>query len=123
MEEIMFDERKRLPNDRLSLTRKVPVGGWELYVTVGFYPDTGNIAEVFVKVGKMGSVISGLLDSWCKTLSVLLQTGYGWDNIKGKYYGSQFEPHDDNFPSVVHAIAATIDDLFQEFKKESTRGK
>jgi ribonucleoside-diphosphate reductase alpha chain len=54
--------RARLPNTRCSVTHRFEVGQYEGYITVGLYDD-GNPGEVFVKIAKHGSTISGLLDT------------------------------------------------------------
>lgn len=66
--------RYRLPRDRISLTHKFSVGGEEGYMIYSKYPD-GHLGEIFVRMNKEGSTISGLLDSVAKATSVGLQHG------------------------------------------------
>lgn len=75
----MIPERQRLPDTRGSVTRKLSIRrpddeGIDVYVTVGFY-ESGDPGEVFIKVGKQGSTISGLLDAVAVCISVGLQHG------------------------------------------------
>src|SRR6185437_11892518 len=66
--------RHRLPAERASITHKFSVGGHEGYVTVGLYPN-GQPGEIFVRMAKEGSTISGLMDSFATAASLCLQHG------------------------------------------------
>lgn len=61
------------------------------YLTVGFYED-GTVGEIFVKMDRMGSEVSGMLDSWAIAFSMLLQRGADLCELIKKYKGAQFEP-------------------------------
>jgi ribonucleoside-diphosphate reductase alpha chain len=66
--------RRRLPDERRSLTHHFSVGGQEGYVTVGLYED-GLPGELFIRMAKEGSTVSGLMDSFATAVSLALQYG------------------------------------------------
>jgi len=66
--------RRRLPDERHSLTHHFSVGGQEGYVTVGLYED-GLPGELFIRMAKEGSTVSGLMDSFATAVSLALQYG------------------------------------------------
>ena len=66
--------RRRLPDERHSLTHHFSVGGQEGYVTVGLYED-GLPGEMFIRMAKEGSTVSGLMDSFATAVSLALQHG------------------------------------------------
>jgi len=83
--------RRRLPARRRSLTRSFTIGGAEGYLTAGVYPD-GQLAEVFLLLGKQGSTLAGLMDTFSVTLSVALQSGVPLETWVGKFINTRFEP-------------------------------
>lgn len=83
--------RKHLPDERRSLTHKFSVGGHEGYLTVGFYED-GRPGEVFLRMSKEGSVISGLMDTIATMTSVALQYGVPLESLVEKFSHKRFEP-------------------------------
>jgi ribonucleoside-diphosphate reductase alpha chain len=83
--------RHRLQDDRSAVTHKFAFGGHEGYLTVGLYPN-GQPGEVFVRMSKEGSTISGLMDSFAMVVSVALQHGVPLDVICGKLAHTRFEP-------------------------------
>lgn len=85
--------RRRLPDSRPSLTHKVEIQGADLYLTAGYYPDTGEVGEIFLNIGKQGSTLKGLLDSWAIMVSIAMQTeDSDLDAIITKFKGAGFEP-------------------------------
>ena len=60
--------RRRLPDERASITHKFNVGGHEGYLTIGLYED-GTPGEIFLRMAKEGSTISGLMDSFATAVS------------------------------------------------------
>src|SRR5262249_26343042 len=66
--------RRKLPDERQSITHKFGVGGHEGYIHVGMYED-GTPGEIFVRMAKEGSTISGLMDSFATAISLSLQHG------------------------------------------------
>jgi ribonucleoside-diphosphate reductase alpha chain len=83
--------RKRLPKSRPSRTTSFTVGGAEGYMTAGSYPDDG-LGEVFLKLGKQGSTLAGVMDAFSIAISVALQHGVPLDTYVQKFTNMRFEP-------------------------------
>jgi ribonucleoside-diphosphate reductase alpha chain len=86
------EDRKRLPDERASITRKVEIAGHDFYINVGLYPDNHQPGEVFLKAAKEGSTLSGLMDSVGILFSLALQYGVPLKVITDKLAFSSFEP-------------------------------
>jgi len=84
--------RRRLPNERDGVTHKFSIGGHEGYLTVGLYPDTRQPGEIFIRMSKEGSSISGLMDSFATAISLALQYGVPLQTLVDKFIHSRFEP-------------------------------
>ncbi len=84
-------KRRRLPDERRSLTHKFSIGGHEGYITVGMYHD-GTPGEIFVVMAKQGSTISGLMDAWATSISMALQYGVPLKVLVNKFSHTRFEP-------------------------------
>ena len=84
-------QRQRLPDERASITHKFSVGGSEGYITVGMYED-GRPGEVFIKMSKEGSTLSGVMDGLAVTLSIGLQYGVPLKVLVDKFINTRFEP-------------------------------
>ena len=91
--------RRRLPDTRESVTRKLTIHASvddrievvECYATLGFYAD-GRPGELFLKIGRQGSAVSGLADSWAIAVSLCLQYGVPVADIVRKFRHLRFEP-------------------------------
>ena len=83
--------RHRLPNERQAVTHKFDISGHEGYITVGLYDD-GQPGEIFLKMAKEGSTISGLMDTFATTVSVALQYGVPLRDLVHKFAHVRFEP-------------------------------
>ena len=83
--------RKRLPKSRPSRTTSFSVGGAEGYMTSGSYPDDG-LGEVFLKLGKQGSTLSGVMDAFSIAVSIGLQYGVPLETFVQKFTNLKFEP-------------------------------
>ena len=83
--------RKKLPAERNSITHKFSVGGHEGYLTVGKYDD-GNPGEIFIKMAKEGSTLSGIMDAFALSVSIALQYGVPLRALVDKFCNSRFEP-------------------------------
>ncbi|MDW8103672.1 MAG: LAGLIDADG family homing endonuclease [Armatimonadota bacterium] len=83
--------RRKLPDERQSITHKFSVGGHEGYITVGLYPD-GKPGEIFITMSKEGSVVSGLMDSFATAISLALQYGVPLETLVNKFAHMRFEP-------------------------------
>ncbi|HEX9399539.1 MAG TPA: vitamin B12-dependent ribonucleotide reductase, partial [Anaeromyxobacter sp.] len=83
--------RRRLPDERRSITHKFSIGGHEGYMTVGMYDD-GTPGELFVTMAKEGSVVSGLMDNFATMISMSLQYGVPLKVLADKFSHTRFEP-------------------------------
>ena len=83
--------RKRLPVERTALTHKFEVGGHEGYITVGLYED-GTPGEIFLRMAKEGSTVSGLMDSFATAVSLALQYGVPLPALVDKFSHTRFDP-------------------------------
>ncbi len=84
--------RKRLPDERPSVTHKFSVAGHEGYLHVGLYPDSGLPGEIFITMAKQGSTIAGLMDSFATAVSLAFQYGVPLDDLARKFSHMRFEP-------------------------------
>jgi len=109
--------RKRLPDTRPSITHKALVCGFEVYVTVSFYDEDTircNPAEVFSKLSKHGTEMSGLLDGFCIMVSLALQYGVPWTKIRDKFLGTRFGAADETNKSLLDGLMKMVDRCIQE---------
>jgi len=83
--------RRKLPDERESITHKFSIGGHEGYITVGKYED-GTPGEIFITMAKEGSTISGLMDSFATMTSLALQHGVPLQLLVDKFTHMRFEP-------------------------------
>src|SRR5579859_2581592 len=84
-------QREKMPVERDSVTHKFSVGGHEGYITVGKYDD-GRVGEVFIKMSKEGSTLSGIMDGLALTMSLGLQYGVPLKVFVDKLVNTRFEP-------------------------------
>jgi ribonucleoside-diphosphate reductase alpha chain len=109
-----------LPTTRPAFTRKIVIGAGtnatEMYATVGFYAD-GRPGELFVTVGKEGGTLGALLDWVAQTISIALQAGVLWERLVEKSLHHQFDPADDTYPSIRHAVMAEADAIVAAVRK------
>jgi len=87
----MTPQRQRLPDERRALTHHFSVGGQEGYLTVGLFDD-GRPGEIFIKMAKEGSTVSGLMDSFATAVSLALQFGAPLATLVAKFSHTRFEP-------------------------------
>jgi len=83
--------RRRLPDERQSITHKFDISGHEGYITAGMYAD-GSVGEIFIRMAKEGSVVSGLMDSFATAISLALQYGVPIKVLVDKFSHTRFEP-------------------------------
>jgi ribonucleoside-diphosphate reductase alpha chain len=88
-----MSERERLPNERQGVTHRFTIGSPDRkgYLTVGLYED-GRPGEIFIKMDRQGTAVSGFIDAWAIAVSMLLQTGTPMQAIIDKFKGLSFEP-------------------------------
>ncbi|HEX3811584.1 MAG TPA: vitamin B12-dependent ribonucleotide reductase [Mycobacteriales bacterium] len=89
--EVAQPTRRRLPKQRPSMTTSFAVAGAEGYMTASSYPDDG-LGEVFLKLGKQGSTLAGVMDAFSVAVSVALQYGVPLETYVQKFMNMRFEP-------------------------------
>ncbi len=87
----MVATRQILPATRSSLTHKFTIGGHEGYLTIGLHAD-GSPGEIFIKMSKEGSTISGMCQAFCRAFSISLQYGLPLSEAVARFKGMRFEP-------------------------------
>ena len=87
----MIVTRQVLPATRRSMTHKFSIGHYEGYLTVGLYPD-GSPGEIFLKIAKEGSALSGMCQAFCRAFSLAMQYGLSVDDAVCRFKGMRFEP-------------------------------
>ena len=105
-------KRERLPETRRSLTNKFEVSELEGYITVGFYDD-GRPGEVFVKIAKHGSTVSGLVDTIAVLTSMALQYGVPVETLAKKFAYTRFEPSGWTSNPEIRRANSIVDYLFR----------
>ena len=84
--------RKRMPVERRSITHKFSIGGHEGYITAGMYDD-GTVGEIFLTdIGKEGSTLRGMMNSFATAISISLQYGVPLETLVRKFSYMRFEP-------------------------------
>ncbi len=83
--------RRKLPSERSSITHKFSIGGHEGYITVGMY-ESGEPGEIFIKMAKEGSTLSGFMDGFALSVSIGLQYGVPLKALVDKFINTRFEP-------------------------------
>jgi ribonucleoside-diphosphate reductase alpha chain len=104
--------RKRLPKKRPSQTVSFTVGGAEGYLHAGSYPDDG-LGEIFVKLGKQGSTLAGVMDAFSMSISVGLQYGIPLEFYVSKFQNLRFEPAGMTDDPDVRIATSVLDYLFR----------
>jgi ribonucleoside-diphosphate reductase alpha chain len=103
-------QREKMPVDRASETHKFSVGGHEGYITVGMYED-GRPGEVFIKMSKEGSTLSGIMDGLALTLSLGLQYGVPLKVFVDKLLNTRFEPSGITANPNIRFVSSVLDYL------------
>ncbi|TDD91591.1 vitamin B12-dependent ribonucleotide reductase [Saccharopolyspora karakumensis] len=104
--------RKRLPKKRPSQTVSFTVGGAEGYLHAGSYPDDG-LGEIFVKLGKQGSTLAGVMDAFSMSISVGLQYGIPLEFYVSKFQNLRFEPAGMTDDPDIRMASSVLDYLFR----------
>ncbi|HWW50363.1 MAG TPA: vitamin B12-dependent ribonucleotide reductase [Verrucomicrobiae bacterium] len=100
--------RRKLPNERTSITHKFSIGGHEGYLTVGKYED-GAPGEIFIKMAKEGSTLSGIMDAFALSVSIALQYGVPLRALVDKFVNSRFEPSGYTGKPEIHYAKSIVD--------------
>jgi ribonucleoside-diphosphate reductase alpha chain len=100
--------REKMPVERASVTHKFSVGGHEGYITVGMYED-GRPGEVFIKMAKEGSTLSGVMDGLALTISLGLQYGVPLKVFVDKLLNTRFEPSGISANPNIRFVSSVLD--------------
>ena len=98
-------ERRTFPPTHSSVTHKFSINGHEGYLTVGLFED-GSPGEIFIKMSKEGSTLSGLIQGFCKAFSLAIQYGLPLSEAVDKFVNMRFDPLGrTSNPSIPHATS------------------
>src|SRR5277367_2033462 len=101
-------QREKMPVERASVTHKFSVGGHEGYLTVGMYED-GRPGEIFIKMSKEGSTLSGVMDGLALTVSLGLQYGVPLKVFVDKLVNTRFEPSGISANPKIRFVSSVLD--------------
>ena len=104
--------RRRLPDERHSITHKFDISGHEGYITVGLFPD-GTPGEIFLTMAKEGSTISGFADAFAQAISYALQYGVPLQVLVDKFSHARFEPSGMTKNPEVRFAKSIVDYIFR----------
>ncbi|MGE0540263.1 MAG: adenosylcobalamin-dependent ribonucleoside-diphosphate reductase [Dehalococcoidia bacterium] len=114
--------RVSLSDERQSITHKFQVGEQEGYITVGLYAD-GAPGEVFLRVNKQGSTVSGLMESLGLLTSIALQYGVPLEGLARKMKNSRFEPYGMTGNREIPTSTSLVDYVFRWLEKKFVLGE
>jgi hypothetical protein len=100
--------RHTLPNTRSSITHKFAIAGHEGYLTIGLF-ENGQPGEVFIKMIKEGSTLSGLIQGFCRAFSLALQHGLSPADAVERFRGMRFEPMGPTSNSEIPEASSILD--------------
>ena len=109
--------RRRLPSSRPARTVSFSVGEAEGYITAGEYPDDG-IGEIFLKVSKQGSTLSGVMDAFAIAVSLGLQYGVPLEAFLSKFVNMRFEPSGITKDPDIRFGSSLVDYVFRKLALE-----
>ncbi|MCH2139138.1 MAG: hypothetical protein MK074_08820 [Phycisphaerales bacterium] len=101
-------QRDVLPATRESHTHKFAVAGFEGYLTVGLFED-GRPGEIFMKMSKEGSTLSGLVQGFCRCFSICLQYGLPLEEAVARFKGMRFEPSGSTSNPEIPEVTSILD--------------
>ena len=101
-------QREKMPYERASVTHKFSVSGHEGYITVGMYAD-GRPGEIFIKMSKEGSTLSGVMDGLALTISLGLQYGVPLKVFVDKLVNTRFEPSGFTGNPHIRSVSSVLD--------------
>ncbi len=104
--------RRRLPKKRSATVTRFSVAGAEGYMTASEYPDDG-VGEVFLKLGKQGSTLAGVMDAFSVAISVGLQYGIPLESYVAKFTNMRFEPAGVTDDPDIRIASSVIDYIFR----------
>jgi ribonucleoside-diphosphate reductase alpha chain len=104
--------RRRLPRQRTATVTRFDVAGAEGYMTASSYPDDG-VGEVFLKLGKQGSTLAGVMDAFSMAISVGLQYGIPLESYVAKFTNMRFEPAGMTDDPDIRMASSVMDYIFR----------
>ena len=104
--------RKKLEDERESITHKFTIGGHKGYITVGMY-ENGQPGEIFITMAKEGSTISGLMDAFATSTSLNLQYGVPLKILINKFSHVRFEPSGFTNNKEIPMVKSIMDYIFR----------
>jgi ribonucleoside-diphosphate reductase alpha chain len=104
--------RRRLPRKRAATVTRFSVAGSEGYMTASTYPDDG-VGEVFLKLGKQGSTLAGVMDAFSIAISVGLQYGIPLESYVAKFTNMRFEPAGITDDPDIRMVSSVMDYIFR----------
>lgn len=110
--ETYVPRRRRLNDERKALTHKFQVGAHEGYITVGLYDD-GQPGEIFLRMSKEGSIMSGLMDAFATAISIGLQYGVPLKVLVNKFAQARFEPNGPTQNPNIPMATSIVDYIFR----------
>lgn len=110
--------RKKLPDTRRSITCKRSICGFNVYITIGFHDDgttdsdpiAADPGEIFIKLAKHGTELSGMTDCLAILMSMCLQYGVPWNKIRDKFIDYRFGLADEINKSLIDGIVKCVDE-------------
>ncbi|MEK9724126.1 MAG: vitamin B12-dependent ribonucleotide reductase [Rhodospirillaceae bacterium] len=112
-------QRRSLPNDRASASaHKLSLGGHDLYMHVGYFDD-GMPGELFVRMAKVGTTESSLVDALCQAVSIGLQYGVPLEKYLDKWIGTRFEPSGFTGVEDIRSATSPLDLIAKKLRKLS----
>jgi ribonucleoside-diphosphate reductase alpha chain len=103
-----YAQRRKLPDERKAVTHKFWIAGHEGYITVGMYDD-GAPGEVFIKIAKEGSTLSGVMDAFALAMSIGLQYGVPLKTLVDKLCNTRFEPSGFTHNPEIRMVSSVFD--------------
>jgi len=115
----MIATRKSLPATRDSITHKFSVGGHEGYLTIGLHED-GAPGEIFLKISKEGSTVSGLCQAFCRAFSLAMQYGLPVEDAVARFKGMRFDPQGPTSNPEIPEAASIVDYIARYLESQFT---
>jgi ribonucleoside-diphosphate reductase alpha chain len=111
--------RKTLPPTHTSVTHKFSVNGHEGYLTIGLFED-GMPGEIFIKMSKEGSTLSGLIQGFCRAFSLAIQYGLPLQEATDRFANMRFDPLGQTSNSKIPTATSILDYVAQYLAMEFT---
>ncbi|MBI5654627.1 vitamin B12-dependent ribonucleotide reductase [Candidatus Uhrbacteria bacterium] len=111
-QELTYARRRRLPDERKSITHKFKIGSHSGFITVGLY-DEGTPGEIFITLSKEGSTLRGMLDAFATSVSIGLQYGVPLKTLVSKFSHVRFEPSGFTQNPNIRVAKSVIDYIFR----------